>query len=463
MGDNGWLETYTFPAEQRLGHDLEHAKHVYQSLVYTLLNNGTTTAVYFATLHVQPCKILVDTCIQNGQRAFVGKVCMDRNSPANYVQSCEQNIQQTRELIEYIHETCGRERDNTTLPLVLPIITPRFIPTCSTELMSALGDLTAEYQCHVQSHISESLDEVAFSRELDREDNPLSVPRTDAAIFDAHDLLTDRCVMAHGVHLTRTDQKLLKDRGASVAHCPLSNFYFAGGSLPCRKMLENNNKVGLGTDVAGGYSPSMMNSMRMAVIASRSLEHADILTNVASTRPSSSDQHSIDYRHAFYLATLGGAEALGLQDRIGTFAVGMEFDAIVLSAVENSAQLFDTDRTADIFQKLCTLGDDRNIRHDRPPGWTCFDRDRVLVFVSTRYAAEHVARKLRRIGIDRAKLHGKLDQDARVRRLESFRKGRERVLLATDVATVVEGWTSLDYRLLSITTRPDLLQTLFIE
>jgi guanine deaminase len=165
--------------------------------------------------------------------------------------------------------------------------------------------------------------------------------------------------MAHGVHLSESDLDLMKQKGAAVAHCPLSNFFFAGGSLQCRRLMERGNKVGLGTDIAGGYSPSLLNSSRMAVVASRALEHEAIARKDDCT---GSDQ-VLDYRHAFYLATLGGAQALGLEDSIGTLAVGFEFDAIVLSAeVPSPLQVFDTDGVEDIFQKLCVLGDDRNVK-----------------------------------------------------------------------------------------------------
>jgi len=347
MGPEGWLETYTFPAERSLGDDLYKARRVYDSVVRTTLNAGTTTAVYFATLHLEPCKVLVDTALQQGQRAFVGKVCMDRNSPEDYIQSVEKNVEETVTLIDYIHDKAGREGITSLFPLVMPIVTPRFIPTCTPKLMEELGNVAAKYKCHVQSHISESLDEVEFSRHLD-----VTVDhgggRTDAVIFDSHKLLTDRCIMAHGPHLSDDCLDLMKSRGSAVAHCPLSNFFFAGGApLQCRRLMERNNKVGLGTDVAGGYSPSMANSARMAVVASRALQDENAI---------------LDYRHAFYLATLGGAEALGLQDCLGTFCVGMEFDAIILSS-SWPIHVFETDKVEDIFQKLCTLGDDRHVKH----------------------------------------------------------------------------------------------------
>lgn len=349
MGPNGWLETYTFPAERSLRNDPEKTRRVYNGVVTTTLSTGTTTAVYFATLDVEPTKTLVDIVMEKGQRALVGKVCMDRNSPYDYCQDVEQNVQETIALIDYIHAKAGKESNDTNelLPPVMPIVTPRFIPTCSPQLMKQLGEIAEEYKCHVQSHISESLDEVEFSRQLDIIDTGRNSGRTDAEIFDSHKLLTDRCIMAHGVHLSDACLDLMKQRGSAVAHCPLSNFFFAGGApLQCRRLMQRDNKVGLGTDVAGGYSPSMLDSARLAVVASRALQ---------------SPNDTIDYRHAFYLATLGGAEALGLQHRIGTFRVGMEFDAIVLSA-SSPIHVFETDTVADVFQKLCTLGDDRHVK-----------------------------------------------------------------------------------------------------
>ena len=369
MGPNGWLETYTFPSESSLKDNLAKAHQVYETAVKTTLQSGTTTACYFATLDVDPCKVLVDVALNLGQRALVGKVCMDRNSPDSYCQDTKQNISETRELIEYIHRKAGREdKGNLVLPIVLPIVTPRFIPTCSPELLSELGAMARHYGCHIQSHISESIDEVEFSLALDQVDHKEGSTRTDATIFDSHGLLSDRCIMAHGVHLNDQDLDLLRQRGTAVAHCPLSNFFFAGGNLSCRKLMTIGNKVGLGTDVAGGYSPSMMNSSRMAVVAAKSQGFVEQEKEKTKEQQGTADTDSIcetdmDWRHAFYLATLGGAEALGLSHRIGTFAVGMELDAFVLSAsVRSPVVVFDTDTVPDIFQKLCTNGDDRNVK-----------------------------------------------------------------------------------------------------
>jgi guanine deaminase len=352
-----WLGKYTFPTERRFREDLKYAHIVYNAVVSELLIHGTTTAVYFATLDVEPCRILVDAAFERGQRALIGKVCMDRNAPADYCHSTEQNIRDTETFIEYIYQTAGRRTPTGSLPLILPVITPRFIPTCSPQLLRALGDLARVHSCHVTSHISESVDEVEWSRQLDQVDQNEAEGRSDAVIFDSCGLLTNQCVMAHGVHLEDdSDWALLRSRGTSIAHCPLSNFFFAGNVLPTRQLMQRGNRVGLGTDIAGGSNPSMLHSARMAVVASRALQH----------QYSQMDDVLLDYRHAFYLATLGGAESLGLQNRIGTLRVGMEFDAVVLSAANQDGRspvhVFETDDIGDVFQKLCVLGDDRNIR-----------------------------------------------------------------------------------------------------
>lgn len=368
MGEGGWLESYAFPAERRLAEDIEMAHEVYQCVVQRTLRAGTTTAVYYGTLHLEPCKVLVDIALKMGQRALIGKVCMDRNSPTSYCQTVEENVQETEHLIKYIHskagpESAGRDGPNRRVqPLVLPVITPRFIPTCSPMLLMELGKLAAKYDCHIQTHLSESHDEVAYSRHLDaHEDWKDGSGRTDAEILDHHNLLTEKCVLAHAVLMTESDKSLIRERGSSVAHCPLSNFFFAGCSLHCRELVQMSIKLGLGTDVAGGYSPSMMDSCRAAVIASRAIEHSCLTECGCSKRAS---HHVMDYRHAFVLATAGGAKSLGMQGRIGNLQTGAEFDAMVLSASsgQTPVQVFGEDTISDIFQKILVMGDDRNVR-----------------------------------------------------------------------------------------------------
>lgn len=380
MGDEGWLATYTFPVESSM-RDLDLARNVYEKVVKRTLDFGTTTAVYFATLDLEPTKILVDSALRRGQRALIGKVCMDRNAPPTYCQSTDQNLQETVALISYIRNHHSQPKTRITAgptprPLVFPLVTPRFIPTCTPALMGGLAKIARDFDCHITSHVSESIDEVTFSRELARQDyggvetlgaSLSDSDLTDARVFDFHGLLTDKCIMAHGVYLSDSDWDLMRRRGAAVAHCPLSNFYFAGGSLPCKRLLHRGNKVGLGTDIAGGYHPSILDSAKAAVLASLSLQHQRNATERARTpkcERDDDDDPALNFQASFYLATLGGAEALGMEDRIGSFRVGMEFDAMVLTSSSSSSYLpdiFPSDSLTDKFQKLWILGDDRNI------------------------------------------------------------------------------------------------------
>jgi guanine deaminase len=397
MGPTGWLETYTFPTEARM-RDLQLARQVYDRVVRRTLSLGTTTAVYFATLDLEPTKVLVDVTLEGGQRALIGKVCMDRNAPDYYCQSLEQNLNEAVEIISYIrnHPSPRQQPQKAEgnlssaltaiqpIPLILPLVTPRFIPSCSPALMDGLGDIARKYECHITSHISESTDEIEFSRHLAAQDYAGGSLLSDADVFHSHRLLTNKCIMAHGVHLSETDLDLMKTQGSAVAHCPLSNFFFAGGSLSCKRLMEQGIKIGLGTDIAGGYHPSISDASRMAVLASLSLQHQQLERrrirdaqqhNTRQNGDGADDDHepALDFRHSFYLATLGGAHALGLQDKIGTFQIGMEFDAIVLSSFSSSSSveadeskpmpdIFPHDSLADCFQKLWNLGDDRNIR-----------------------------------------------------------------------------------------------------
>mmetsp|Transcript_7669 Transcript_7669/g.11271 ORF Transcript_7669/g.11271 Transcript_7669/m.11271 type:complete len:495 (+) Transcript_7669:19-1503(+) len=353
MGPDGWLERYTFPAERSLNtDDLRKAHDVYSKVVSTTVKHGTTTALYFATLHVKPTKVLCDVASDIGQRALIGKVCMDRNCPEDYCETTEENLRGTEDIVQYIrNSSAGRNG------LLMPVITPRFIPTCTPELLSGLAVMARRYDCHIQSHVSESIDEVAFSRFLDEKGQG----RSDTVVFDSLNCLTAKTVLAHGVFVDDDDADILRTRGCAIGHCPLSNFYFAGRALPCRHLMQRGNKVGLGTDVAGGYSPSMLNSCRSAVIASKSLWQAKYYANEISSTSEGDDTCSLTYKHAYYLATLGGAEALGLDNEIGTFRVGFKFDAILFSAMKDNIHVFSADTVEDIFQKLCCLGDDRNV------------------------------------------------------------------------------------------------------
>lgn len=177
--------------------------------------------------------------------------------------------------------------------------------------------------------------QVSFAQEL--------FGASDAEIFQDHGLLRPPCVMAHCVQMTLREEELLRSMGCAVAHCPLSNFFFAHGALPVKQLLQRGLKVGLGTDVAGGYSPSMLSAVRAAVLASKCLQFRYLENTVGAAacrcEPlKAKEEDDLDHFQALYLATLGGAESLNLADHLGTFDVGKRFDAVLLKGSKNQTR-----------------------------------------------------------------------------------------------------------------------------
>src|SRR6185437_5268674 len=206
-----WLQAYTFPLESRYS-DAAFEKTVYESLVEGLLANGTTTALYFATIHLPATQVLAAVCLRRAQRALIGRVAMDdvQLCPPYYRDvSATDAVSETRAFIQYVRSMPGNGTE-----LVKPVITPRFIPACSDELLTGLGALARESGCHVQTHCSESDWEHRFV--LDR------CGKSDAAALDGFGLLSPRTILAHGNFVGDDDIALLRARGSAIAHCPLS-------------------------------------------------------------------------------------------------------------------------------------------------------------------------------------------------------------------------------------------------
>ncbi|KAG0206782.1 hypothetical protein BGX28_001855 [Mortierella sp. GBA30] len=330
-----WLDTFTFPREAKF-QDEVYARSIYSKTVARSLRNGTTSASWYATIHLEACKELVNIIQEQGQRAYVGKVNMNQNSPDFLIETTDSSVRDTRAFIEYVKEVNG----SNPSPLVTPIITPRFAISCSSELMTKLGQLAEEYNLPIQSHLCENLNEIDFTMSL----FPNSVNYT--AVYADHGLLNDRTIMAHCVHMKEEELDLIKEKNAGISHCANSNFNLKSGMADVRKMLSKDIKVGLGTDVAGGYSPSILEALRASRTASVARD-ADKTLVVAEL---------------FYLATVGGARVMELEDKIGNFVVGKEFDAILVNtAVEGSpVDVFDHDSTETQFEKYLFVGDDRN-------------------------------------------------------------------------------------------------------
>ncbi|XP_067886700.1 guanine deaminase isoform X2 [Heterodontus francisci] len=228
-----WLVKYTFPVEAKFK-DLKFAEDTYTKVVKRTLRNGTTTACYFATIHTESTLKLCDIIDKLGQRAFVGKVCMDLNDLfPTYKETLSEAVSETE---RFVAELTKRK-----YPLVKPIVTPRFVPSCSSELLQQLGSFANSNNLHIQSHISESHAELDVVKEI----FPKCKDYSD--VYDKHGLLTDKTIMAHGVYLSDEELKLFHKKGAAISHCPNSNISLCSGLFDIRNALNHKVNVGLGT------------------------------------------------------------------------------------------------------------------------------------------------------------------------------------------------------------------------
>ena len=357
-----WLHTYTFPLESSLS-SLHLARRVYSRCVSRTLSHGTTTASYFATLHVESTNLLADICLQKGQRAFIGRVCMDSDLSPEYIrdESPEKAIADTEATIAHINAIDPHHN------LITPVITPRFAPSCTSPLLQQLGHLASTTHLPIQTHISENPSEISLVHSL------FPTHTSYAHVYDAHSLLTPRTVLAHAIHLSPSERSLVKQRQSKISHCPVSNTSLSSGLCPVRELLDQGITVGLGTDVSGGYSSSILTAAREAGMVSRTVAaltpesqsqdgHKQGEKEVDGRNPdpnpatsnaeapdadkaadqkeprystSSKDRKKLSVEECLYLATRGGAACLNLSHKIGDFSVGMEWDAqlIQLSTV----------------------------------------------------------------------------------------------------------------------------------
>jgi len=300
----------------------------------------------------------------------------------------EDALTKTKETIQHMNEL-DPDRD-----LITPIVTPRFAPSCTNDCLSRLGRLAKENDLPIQTHISESVDEIALVKKL----FPEQASYTE--VYDAHSLLTSRTVLAHGIHLSREETKLISKRGAGVSHCAVSNSYLSSGLCYVRGLLDVGIKVGLGTDVSGGWSPSILTAARetigvsriLSAVQSQSLQGQHIGTVGGLQRPEENpskqqemtadqaERTKLSVEEALYLATIGGARCLGLAHQVGSFEVGKEWDAQLIvcndlsdssSAKENNRNREREDNPIEIWgketwsekvAKWVFTGDDRNVQ-----------------------------------------------------------------------------------------------------
>lgn len=345
-----WLHTYTFPLEAKFS-DLTFAENVYNDLVSTLLAHGTTTALYFATVHKEASVLLAEICAKKGQRGLVGKVVMDNpeQTPAYYRDADTQTaLADTEEFILAVKELAKTAKQG-----VYPVVTPRFIPSCTNDTLKGLGELTAKYDTHVQSHCSES--DWAHGYVKDRFD------KHDAFALHEFGLLHDKSVMAHCNFLDDHDAELFAETGTAIAHCPISNAYFANSVIPIAHFHSKDVEIGLGSDISGGFSPSLFDNVRQAIISSRMLE--DGVNPALPAEDRGVPQSRITINEAFYLATAGGGESLSLP--IGRLQENYVWDVQVIDTKAAAAKLpiFDVNEDLhNVFQKIMYLARPENIR-----------------------------------------------------------------------------------------------------
>ena len=328
-----WLNAHAFPEESKFT-DLEYAKRAYSIFVEDLVKSTTTRACIFGTLHKEATLLLMELLEESGMKAYVGKVNMDRNSPDILREKSAEEASKITE--QWILEAERFEN-------VRQILTPRFIPSCSDELMREIARLQKKYELPMQSHLSENLGEITWVQEL----CPESKFYGDA--YDQFELFGGDCptIMAHCVHSGKEEVALMKEKNVFVAHCPQSNTNIASGIAPIRAYLDKDMKVGLGSDVAGGAHLSIMRAMTDAIQCSK-----------LRWRMYDQSLEPLRFEEAFYLATIGGGEFFG---KAGSFEEGYEFNAVVLSD-ENLPHPQEIS-TKERLERIVYLGDDRNVLH----------------------------------------------------------------------------------------------------
>ncbi|WP_316608386.1 amidohydrolase family protein [uncultured Ruminococcus sp.] len=298
-----WLSTYAFPEEAKYS-DLAYADRAYTIFTEGMKRSATTRVVVFGTMHREATKLLMDKLDRTGIVSYVGKVNMDRNAPNTLREaSAEASIKDTE---RFIKETSNKYRNTQ------PIITPRFIPSCTDELMEGLGRLAAQYRIPVQSHLSENPGEIAWVREL------CPWAENYGAAYERFGLFgkPQKTVMAHCVYSDDREIAMMKENGVFIAHCPASNMNVASGIAPIRRYLSEGLRVGLGSDLAGGQTESLFTAMVEALQVSR-----------LYWRLVDSTATPLNVAEVFYMTTKGGGEFFG---KVGSFEDGYECDAVVI-------------------------------------------------------------------------------------------------------------------------------------
>ncbi|WP_196159687.1 guanine deaminase [Reinekea sp. G2M2-21] len=325
-----WLTEHAFPTEKQFA-DKAHGSMVADVFLSELLKNGTTTALVFGTVHPQSVDAFFEVAQQKGLRMICGKVMMDRNCPDDLQDTAASGYADSKALIEKWH---GVDRLSYA-------VTPRFAPTSTPEQLQACKKLLDEYEdVYMHTHVSENVDECAWVKELFPESKDY------VGVYEDAGLLRKRSVLAHGIHFNERELCCVADNDTAIAHCPTSNLFIGSGLFNIQQMREHNIKVGMGTDVGGGSSFSLLKTYNEAYKVQQ-------LQN-----------NKLSAFEGLYLNTLGGARALDLEGIIGQLEVGCEADIAVLDYAGTPFMDFRLQRCKGIHEKLFALmmlGDDRSV------------------------------------------------------------------------------------------------------
>ncbi len=308
-----WLERYIFRTEDRFN-DPDYAARAADRFFDDLIAEGTTTAVILGTIHRRACDLMFRKALDCGIRAIVGKVMMDRHAPRYLLEETDVSLAEAEALCRAYHMADGGR--------IRYAFTPRFSYNCSMELMKGAAALADRHGAYIQTHLSENRDSIERTMAL----FPGHADYT--AIYETAGLLGPRTLLAHAIYLSDGEIARLAAAGCAVAHCPSSNLFLKSGIADLRRLEGAGIPVGLGSDVGAGPNLSIMSEMHSAVNASKARSFSDPRSTVLTPE------------HAFYLATLGGARALGLGDETGSFAKGKsaDFVAIDFDRIDPSGQ-----------------------------------------------------------------------------------------------------------------------------
>ena len=325
-----WLQNYTFPEESKYA-DVHYAERMYRRFLHTQWLFGTMRSVVFATVHTESTRVLMKLYQEAGMGALVGKVAMNRNCPDALCEDVEAAVEGNERLIAEFNQSDA---------LVRPIITPRFVPSCTPELLKACGELANKYQMPVQSHLSENTSEIAWVQDLEKESTCYGDAYNRYGLFGQTPTIMAHCVWTEGEEL-----ELMKRQGVMVAHCPTSNLNIASGLAPVRTFLDEGLRIGLGSDISGGHDLNMFRMMVYAIQVSKMHYQHD------------HNKSFLTLPEVFWIATKSAGSFFG---KVGSFELGYDFDALVI----NDSVLYPSEYSLlHRLERFIYLGDDRQIEH----------------------------------------------------------------------------------------------------